>query len=286
MERIEQFVNAADTAARRRARDQQVAVRDALQSELRGMAEFVNVNGRLHRYGFVSRDNQRTRDILRAMFESPAAFSQAVGLPVQHWDDIDSAQLKLHLQTSRLSHLLPAPLVRVNTDARNWLQSVYLTLHRLNDDWGTRFTSWDEVVGDARDATQDDIDKLRGMLMDITTRLLEPLPEPEAWDIQVKPVPGHGIVEVVFAHLARRRGVPEAYMLLLRYLAQSAEDGTFTPLPPGKHSTDKTAIHAFIADFYPSREDFLRDWPTPPRIPATTTPSVESFQTLVDCIPK
>jgi hypothetical protein len=294
MKRIQQYVAAHDTETHQRARDEEIAVRSALHSELRGMAEYVNVNGRLHRYGFVSRDNDRTRNMVKQMFDSPESFVDAVGFPIKEWDDIDSVRLKLHLQSSRdnLTSLLPAPLLELNPDTLSWLKGVYVSLHRLNDHWGTRFTSWDNIVIDAdatRDVTKDDIETVRKLLLDLTSRVLTQLPSPGTFNFDPPKIPGHGVVETIFACIACERDVRDTYMLMLRYLAQTSRDDTFTPLPPGKHSLDKSHIQSFIDDFYITEDELVRDWGTTPpihQIPATTTPSVVEFETLVSRVCK
>ena len=286
VEQVHKYVTERDMETYQRTRNQQKAVRDALQSELKGMAEFVNVNGRLYRYGFVSRDNERTRRMLQQMFKTPESFGNAINFPVKTWDDIDSARLKLHFQSSRETVQPLAPVVHINDDTLSWLKGVYVSLHRLNDHWGTSAKRWDEVVVNAdavREVTEDDISTLRNMLLDLTTRVLSSLPVLPKWELKPRDV-GHGVVETVFATLAHTRDVREVYMLMLRYLARSLLTNTFTPLPPGKHSTDKTHIREFIDAFYTTNEEMTRDWgrvPPEHQIPVTTTPSLVEFEKLV-----
>lgn len=272
------FVAASDAATHRRNLDVDIAVRNALHSELRGMSEFINLNGRLYRYGFVSRDNNRTRKMLSHMF-TPESFTKAVQFPISDWTELDSAKLKLHFQSRRATLPVP-PLLEINTDTLDWLKGVYVSLHRLNDHWGTSARSWDDVVLNqdaAREITEDDIDTVHSLLRDLTTRVLAELPPPVTWDVGPR-VEGHGVIETIFASL-RDRPVQEVYMLMLRYLAERIRNDTFTPLPPGKHSRNKEGMRAFINDFYVTDAEMRREWPSPD-LPATTTPSLAEFEHL------
>lgn len=67
-DRVFEFVNEMDVGRARQIQQSLRKVRDQLQTEMRNGSEFISVNGRLYRYGFVSLNDDRTRELLKRMF--------------------------------------------------------------------------------------------------------------------------------------------------------------------------------------------------------------------------
>jgi len=206
---IRTFVVNFLTATQRAERESQRAVRDLFHFEVQGFSEFIAVNGRMYRYGFISSDTVRTRSLARAIFnDNFGEFERTVGhisdvdgwddlhisdVDVDRWDNLRPPELKRHLlkhvtAALALQSHLPPPLLHVNTHAREWLHGVYENITRLNSDWGTEFETWDDVVvsdtereRDAvKSATSKDMADIRGMLRDTTQNALMQTPSVEA----------------------------------------------------------------------------------------------------------
>ena len=96
----------------------------------------------------------------------------------------------------------------------------------------------------------------------------------------------HGVVEMLFACMAKKHGRDPVtmYMNMLRYLARSRRENTFSPLPPGKHHVHGAETTAFVAEFYTSEKQLQRDWgKTDPvsQLPMSSVKSLKHFQDLV-----
>jgi len=268
-------------------------VRDALHVEVRGMSEYIHMDGRIYRYGFISADPDHTEQLVRGMV-SPEEFNIIFNLDIQ-----DIAGLKAHLLThplSDVSALLPAPVVAMNPETQAWLKCVYTHVTRLNQHWGTTFKTWDHVQVDddvqdiLMDLTDQDIHTVMSRLNRLTQVLLKNKPPNSSfeWDTEqidknierFKDV--HGIHEIVSATLAAQKpnSTDAVYMQFLRYSAHALDTDTFTKLPPGRHrKPDKQFIIEYIHDTNsPAWEN--------PILPVTTTPTLQEFKKLVEMIGK
>ena len=289
--RINTFVCKRDQELHRRTRESQKTVRNALQSEMRGMAEFININGRLYRYGFISSNPARTRQLCKAIFSYPAIMTAQVHIQITSWDDVDPAKLKLHLQSER-ARIPPPPLLSLDDRTLQWLQGAYTSLLRLNQHWGTRFTSWEDVTLDGvspevlQETTEKDIHALQQMLVILAKTIMTPLRCVEYVQTPCPPGDtGHGRVECVFARMvAHGRDLEDTYLTMLMYLHNSVEQDTFTPLPPGKHVVTDDATK-FVENFYMSDTERARDWGDGDiELPITTAYCLQTFKDLVDVL--
>lgn len=265
-------------------------VRDALHVEVRGMSEYIHMDGRIYRYGFVSADMDHTEQLVKKVV-TPGKFKIVFDMDIQ-----DIAGLKAHLLTHQLADaqaLLPAPVV-MDPSTLAWLKCAYTHVTRLNQHWGTAFKTWDQVrVEEAQDILMDltsqDIHAVTSNLDRLTRVLLKnPPPSNLQWDEDqlaktIERFRGvHGPHEVVFAALATQtpNSTDAIYMLFLKYSAHALDTNTFAQLPPGKHAKpDKQ----FIIDY--NHDSNLPAWVNP-TLPVTTTPTARDFQTLVDMVNK
>jgi hypothetical protein len=266
----------------------QKATRDFFCVELRGFAEFIGVNGKLYRYGFVSDDDERTCRLLRALFHDDFQhFRDTVGVleEVDSWADVHAPELKLHLKNHpdavvALKKLLPSPLPLINPASLNWLRGIYTTIDRLNSDWDTNFEHWSELRGleleddqAARDRTSADISHLNHMLTTTTANALQPqacaMEKPlDTAFRNLPPLPTdskHGQAELTFATLASL--LPDLphetlYAMLLLYLASSFARNAFAPLPPSAATyADARGRETFLEHYYDTTTRTLQtDW--------------------------
>lgn len=278
--------------------------RNLVQGELRGCVEFVNVNGRLYRYGVVSGDQHRTQQCVKALVPSLDEFNRVFKLDAKSWDEVSPFLIKNHLQSKviREPHkLLPAPVLSMNASTLTWLKGVYVSLHRLNNEWGTRFKTWEDVVLDPesetqqnllKDITRDDMAHLESMMKSMTQRAMASVnPSTDYRDVLecARDSATHGKVEMLFACTTKLHGrdATHMYMLMLLYLARSSESQTFSPLPPGKHHTHGADTRQFIDNYYRSDNDLRRDWGEgdPVRkIPLSSVASFSQFLRLVQSV--
>jgi len=273
----------------------QKAMRDFFCVEVKGFAEFIGVNGKLYRYGFVSEDDERTRTLARAMFKDDfQQFQHTVGTiqGVHGWEDVHAPELKVHLKNNAASvvalrKILPAPLLLINATSLSWLRGIYGTVERLNTQWGTTFESWSELNGlaleedsDARGQTQDDISHINHLLTATTQNALmgcgvedEMQTEldklspilPTILPTIVAHFSKHGRIELIFATIGSLLPYlpPDAlYTMLLLYIASSFETNTFSPLPPSADAhADATDRAAFLEHYYDTTTRTLQmDW--------------------------
>lgn len=264
-------------------------VRDFFQVEVKGFSEFIGVNGKVYRYGFVSEDAVRTRTLARALFDNDLnKFRDIVGMKgMSSWDDLQPAKLKVHLQRNHdaavalNSSVLPAPLSDVNPPARNWLQGIYENIARLNVDWATDFQRWEDVTftnteaqrESVRDATRSDMRNICALLSSSTKSAmmvemgLKGEVEHLFNELTVPHIPDHGEVEVLLATLAAQPSSPAApdtlFTMLLLYLAHSVAHHTFTPLPLGVRTvTSKEAARdraVFLEHYYDTTTRTVQD---------------------------
>jgi len=136
----------------RREMNQDKLKRDVFLNEYIGMSEFIQVQGRIFRHGFVSEHGHRTIALLQHMFSSFQHFQLVVGpiKQVEEWAQVTPQLLKQQLLRTRLSPkrfkpYLPAPLLEMTPLVVKWLKNVYIHIERLNADWGTQYTDWTEV---------------------------------------------------------------------------------------------------------------------------------------------
>jgi len=313
---IRTFVVNFLTATQRAERESQRAVRDFFHSEVQGFSEFIAVNGRMYRYGFVSSDTGRTRALARAIFsDNFGEFERAVGhiSEVDGWDDLRPPALKLHLLKHATAALtlqrhLPSPLLGVNTSAREWLHGVYENITRLNSDWGTEFETWDDVVVSDTDrgreavtsATSKDMADIRCMLRDTTQHALMQTPavdtDVDAMMSRVRTAlpalhttfPRQGQVELIMATMAAlTASIPTFYAILLLYLAKSTNKHHFCKIPPGVRVFTSRELAAERATFLENHYDtearsVQSDWAAAMEVHG---PSDEPLDVLVSLIP-
>lgn len=267
---------AADNTSRRKTRDM-------FQVEVAGFSEFIAVNGKVYRYGFVSRNDARTCTLVRAMFDNDVQrFNSTTGMQLQGWSELSAPKLKTHLSTNRdlfctLRQALPAPIVNIDDSVGEWLQNMYENIGRFNQVMNTSFQTWDEVKAQSTDVedalrreTARDIDDIRDLLLRATTTALAPPVEDYARDLiaQVKRISyedvahfPHGSVELLFACLAAvEPSCSETmYAMLLIYLAAAARKHRFVPVPA--HLVVYTGLETSV-----SRAEFMeRYYSTTPR---------------------
>lgn len=157
--------------------------RDWLQQQMLSFQEYVYVNGRLYRYGFVSQDLRRVHDLLRQMFQhSIDRFQKRTTLTLDDFrsfcpDHVSTVPLviwKTHLPVS-------LPEGRLNQQSLRWLQQEYKLVDQLNAVWRTNFVSWDDVRVDSsseyiHDAvvqlTNHDTNRLQVLLKRVTKYIL------------------------------------------------------------------------------------------------------------------
>ena len=286
----------------------QKAVREAFRVEVKGFAEFIGINGRTYRYGVVSADDDRTRAIVRKMFDGDfAKFTDAVGrLGASDWDQLHAPELKIHLLKAGDVSLPAAPLHEVDATARVWLQGIYENVHRLNSDWHTGFGDWSEVEYSDTERQREVVESLTRSDMEDVCRMLtrttqnvmmvdgslgensdklfaevrERLPGLTAQ------FPAQGQVELVMAALAAGANmIDEFYAILLLYLARSSARHTFATLPAGAavHATEATCVGRarFMEEYYDSITRRLsRDWKR-----ATGTAAHDSTRQLMAQVP-
>lgn len=282
--RIKQFMDDYSRETRARTLDTIRHARETLRVEVRGMSEYIYMDGRIYRYGFVGPDVEHMKRIVSLMM-SPDEFRHTFQLQV---DDV--AQLKPHLLTNNTlagrRDILPAPVVMNNTTLK-WLKGIYTHVTRLNLKWGTHFKTWDHVqLEDAQDIleelTRNDMGIVERKLQRLTTAILKSRPSSEDWDgdtIQTMVdafAEVHGVNEIAFATMAANKpdNVDALYMAFLRYSAHTLEHDTFSRLPHGKHHVPQ---QAFIDQY--TRNARLPPWK--PRLPISTTPTLSSFKKLV-----
>ena len=296
---IQKFMVNFFAVSARAERDAQAATRELFGVEVRGFSEFIGVNGRQYRYGFVSCDDARTRALARAMFhDNFNEFEEVVGEldGVISWDELRAPELKIHLlahpeEALALRAYLPAPLHAVNSATRKWVQGVYDNITRLNADWGTEFTEWEQVrytdTEEQREAvqvmTQDDITDVQHMLVRATALLMknEDMEEhtktimnhiqPHITNL-VKLMPHHGHVELIMAALSALTSMWHSqdtadtfYIILLFYLLQSVHKNNFTPLPSDAHVYTPEEVAAdralFLEQYYDTNTRSVQtDW--------------------------
>lgn len=247
-------------------------VRDMFQVEVAGFSEFIAVNGKIYRYGFISRDNARTCALARAMVDNDLdRFNDVVGMHLATWDALTAAKLKTHLRNNHrairaLNEILPAPLVEVNDATRAWLRSLYENITRLNAEWNTEYLHWDDVVltpdalNTLRRATCRDIEDIQDLLTHATKLTMTVASEDWIHDLfdqlgRAPPVVGlpHGRTEIVFATLASLHPActDTFYVMLLMFLAVATRP--VEALPPGVPSytgVDTAAERAQFLDTY------------------------------------
>lgn len=314
LDRIKTFVSDLDNRTCQNIQNSYASTRNTLHSEVKGMSEYISLNGRLYRYGFVSEDDERTRLAARRVSNDDLdAFRQTLDMPnLKTWDDITGVKLKTHLlntYNTDVANIIPAPVSDLDALTLKWLQGVYTSVHRLNWDWGTQFKSWSDVKlespGDAhedalREMTQDDVDDVNDMLKQLTERALGcTTTQYRGWKDFERTVEQmyprlkkeHGLNEIAFASLASspggRQGIDDTYMQLLLYLAHTARTHNFSSLPQRNLEPNPTDVAEFTRTYYLTDQSMRRDWGDKEpvtQIPATTTPSLESFRELVTFI--
>lgn len=311
-DRVFEFVNEMDVGRARQIQQSLRKVRDQLQTEMRNGSEFISVNGRLYRYGFVSLNDDRTRELLKRMFSDDLGEFREMFFPVESWDDVTSLKVKSHLQglknREKILEKLPVSFDSVDDQSLRWLKGIYLTLPTLNKHWDTEFESWGDVsISDdvhplIEELTGENMEDLGEMLKNLTSHALTFEPRDtnfdkveEALRVAKKTEKGgkenHGKVELVFARIAasQDRDPQDVYLLLLRYLSQSLKKGSFSPLPPGfqRSSSQNDDIRSFLEEHYTSDDQIVRDWGTKDpvkHIPVTTVPSFPEFKSLVQSL--
>ena len=282
-------------------------VRDQLQMEMKKGSEFIGVNGRLYRYGFVSPDDDRTRELVRLMFSDDLGEFQKVFPGMESWDDVTSLKLRTHLgkgHSTEISEMMPVPFNSMDDKSLRWLKGIYLTLPTLNKHWDTEFNSWGDVsiskdvIPIIVELTEENTEDLKEILKNLTVHAMTFDPKETNFDTVKKsmgiprsPEETHGKVELVFAHIAssQDRDPRDVYLTLLRYLSQSWKNGSFSPLPPGFHrsSSQNENLGRFLSEHYTSDDQMVRDWGTKDpveHIPVTTVPSFPEFKSLVESL--
>jgi hypothetical protein len=287
LENIQKFMIDFFNSACAADRASQKAMRDFFCVEVRGFAEFIAVNGKVYRYGFVSGNDERTRMLVRQMFDDDfEKFKDTVGAieGVDSWEDVHGPELKVHFKNNAASALalkdfLPSPLPIIDNSTINWLRNIYGTVDRINNEWDSTFASWSDMEGmkleddaAARDQTQDDISHLTHMLTITTHHMLndencgvEDKIKAAFEKLELPSSPKHGQVEIAFATIASL--LPQLphdtlYTMLLLYLASSLANNTFSPLPSGaKTHSDHKAREAFLEEYYDTTtRSLVHDW--------------------------
>lgn len=304
------FMDAVDTQRLESIRDSHRVVRTLVQSEIRGCVEFINVNGRLYRYGFISTDTDRSRECVQALTPSLQEFNRIFKTHLSSWSEFSPFELKNHLQKNpnpEVHRLLPAPVPAMNPSTLEWLKGVYVSLHRLNSHWGTHFKQWGDVQVDPRAGTQqqalkgvteEDMAELQTLMKKLTQHAMAGVDKPptnyhdvtnctHAGAKELKQT--HGVVELLFACITKKHGRDPVnmYMNMLLYLARSRRKDSFSPLPPGKHHVHGAETNAFISGFYSSEKQLERDWgKTDPalQLPMSSVKSQKHFQELVHSV--
>jgi hypothetical protein len=290
---ITEFVDEQLNATHKHGMKLMRSTHETLRVEVRGMSEYIRMDGRVYRYGLVSTDTQQTIRLATKMM-TRAEFRQRFDMDMH-----DITGLKAHLLTHTLPDVahtvLPAPVVCVDESTLEWLQCIYSHVTRLNQHWGTRFKTWTHVKVDEheailRDLTLHDMRTVQERLSRLTKALLKYTPPQPPHHVDPARVlhllagevkDEHGINEVMFAAMAAHNNpdnVDAMYMLFLRYSAHTLDTNTFSKLPPGKHSTPDLQ---FIHDYH--KHTHQPEW-RHPRLPVTTTPTVQAFKQLVQRI--
>ena len=243
-------------------------VRDMFQVEVAGFSEFIAVNGKIYRYGFVSRDTSRTCAMVRAMFDNDLErFNEVMGWRLSSWDDLTAPKLRLHVRNNHqavraLNDMLPAPMVSINDATRGWLKSVYENIERLNAQCNTGFNHWEDVVltpaiSDAcQRETGRDIEEVRDILAQATTMAMTTTDD---WihDLfhQLHQAPPrtnlpHGHVEILFATLASFEPacIETFYVMLMLFLASSTQTELTVPSYTGEDAATERAN--FLVEYF------------------------------------
>lgn len=270
MEEIECFVVADDAKVCARLAAAKQRAHQRLLRQTRCMHEFINLNGRLYRYGFVSADPERTRDMAKQLSGGDLdVFHTMLHLPASTfntWDEVEPASLQSALTDVVATPPPPPPPVvppSVDHDTRQWLScSVHASIKMLKlcrQDQREVVQVLDTMADGGGGATS---------------------PPPQDWGL-VKDVvttlsgfPQHGRVELAFATMAAlstTKGCVSAYAQMLKYIATTAHTNTFTPLPPGGDHTPPDALRVFLRNHDP-------DFTLP--LAATTLPSLDMFTHL------
>jgi hypothetical protein len=299
--RVFNFLDSMDAKRLQSLHESHRTVRNIVQTEIRGCMEFINVNGRLYRYGVVSADNRRTQQCVKALVPSLDEFNRVFNMHVQSWDQVTPYKLKSHLQITlnRESYrMLPAPVVAINAQTLEWLRGVYVSLHRLNSHWGTQFKRWEDVAIDAdsdthqdvlKEITQDDIAQLELMMKTLTKHAMAAVTKtPTNYDdvgCTQHTHAQHGMVEMLFARITKlhKRDTRNMYVMMLLYLAHSYRTHTFSPLPPGKHHTHGPITREFLDNYYASDNELTRYWGGEDpiaQIPMSSIASLSEFEHL------
>lgn len=317
IERIQTFIIDFFNSTWQQEQCSQKSIRDAFQVEVKGFSEFIPVNGRMYRYGFVSSDDRRTQSLARDMFhDNFQQFEQVVGRisGVSGWDTLRAPELKLHLLRHNqvaihLKKHLPAPMHIVNTSSRDWLRGVYENIMRLNTDWSTNFSEWTdvEIVDNANEVvraaiaaqTRDDISAIQNMLRRSTENAMMVdggvYQDVETMITHVRThLPHiaplfqtcHGRIELVMAILAadaNPRNVDGFYNILLLYLTKFRHQ--FSPLPSDAriYTSHEAAVDRahFLEQYYETAMRSLQsDWAS-----IVSFPPDESLPALVRRIP-
>lgn len=268
MEAIYSFVAADDARTRAKLASAKRRAQARIVRQMRCMQEFINVNGRLHRYGFVSADEERTRVMAQQLSGGDLRlFHSILHLPPSTfatWEAVDPAALQL----ARTTTAPPPPVAPpgLDRDTREWLQCS--ALRRVTDTAMVRQSRRDQL--DMADV----LAKMEGVVGGTADTYDWPAVQALA-SAAAATHHDHGPAELTFAALAAlstTRTHTSVYAQMLKYIATTAHNNTFAPLPPG--GGDRTPPDVLRAFLHKHDPDFALP------LAATTLPTLDAFKQL------